>query len=156
MVLRTAKNSRFEAHQTPAHKNLAMAKFYKIRLNSIYLTSDGTNTGDPVKLSVSGADALGGVSGVTIPTVGGAVNQLFGTSKPIEIRVLTHISEALWNSLVALINTALENSETINLIGTGDTGDFQRNVQPLLPKPFEAQDFRNGRILTPIFRFITV
>lgn len=134
-----------------------MSRSYRIQFDSIYLTSDGTNAGEPVKVAVGDPSALKlEYTGTTIETVGGAVNQLFKIPKPVEIRVLTHLSEIVWEAIVALINTALENSATINIKGVGDIGDFDIDALPLLPRPFEAQDFANGRIKTPIFRFITV
>lgn len=134
-----------------------MAKFYKIQIGDIYLTDTGEADGDPVKLLVPGADALLlSLNGTTVITCGGSVNQLFKTSQVLEIRILTYISAALWRRLVSLINTASQNSATINLIGIGDINDFEVAVNPLLPRPFEAQEFKNGRILKPIFRFITV
>ncbi len=138
-----------------------MSRFYRVKFDSIYLSSDGTISGIPAKLQVNGAsELLSNFTGSVIQAVDGTpVVQIFETGskgKTLEIKIETHIYTALWNSIVALINTALENSVSINVVGVGDIGDFNVDALPLLPRPFEAEGFENGRILKPIFRFITV
>lgn len=135
-----------------------MARFYRIQIGAVHLTSDGTNAGIPCKLAVSGADALLQThKGQTIVANDGTpVNQLFAITKgkPLEISVEV-LPESVWNSLVSLINTALTNETTINIIGTGDVGDFDEDFLPLMPEPFSAAEFINSRIKNSIFRFIT-
>ncbi len=136
-----------------------MAKFYTIQLDDVYLTDTGLESGDPCKLEVTGADALlFPFTGSTIISVDGTpVNQVFAAEtrgRVLEIKPLV-IAAELWTDIVALINTALGNSGTINIIGTGDIGNFDVEALPLMPRPFEAKEFKNGRIKNPIFRFIT-
>lgn len=137
-----------------------MAKFYRVKIGSIFLTSDGSETGLACKLSVAGADALllsAPVNSSTVLAVDGTpINIFVGTSagRILEIRVLV-LTKHVWELLVAEINTALENESTINLTGTGDIGDFDVDCLPLLPKPFEAAEFKNERIKNSTFRFIT-
>lgn len=136
-----------------------MASFYKIKIGSIWLTADGSENADQCKSSVSGAsDLLNNFTGSVTPAVDGTpIVQIFeiGTKgKILEIKV-TRLYTSVWQSLIASIQDALSSGETINLIGTGDIGDFDVECIPLLPKPFEASEFINGRIENAIFRFIT-
>lgn len=136
-----------------------MAKFYTIQLDDIFLTDTGQESGDPCKLEVDGADALlFPFTGSTIISVDGTpINQVFETEtrgRVLEIKPLVLTTE-LWTDIVALINTALGNSGTINIIGTGDIGNFVADAKPLMPRPFEAKEFKNGRVKNTIFRFIT-
>ena len=137
-----------------------MSRFYRIKLNDLHLSSDGTADGDPCKLSCDGADALAlAVTGTTSVAVDGTpVNVLFdgGGGRVLEIKVET-LEAAIYHAVVALINTALANSTTINIVGTGDILNFDVPVIPLFqPRPFEAKDFSGGRIKNAVFRFITV
>jgi hypothetical protein len=134
-------------------------RFYKIKIGSLWLTKDGLETGDECKLSVSGAsDLLDSFSGsVNIAADGTPIVQTFETGtkgKILEIKVSTVYAD-VWTSIVNLINTALGDSATINITGAGVVGDFDVDCFPLLPKPFEATEFINGRIKDAIFRFIT-
>ena len=136
-----------------------MARFFRIQLDSIYLTETGLIGGTPCKLQLTGADALlSNFTGSVTPSVDGTpVMQIFenGTKgKVLEMRIETLLAD-VWTSVVALINTALENSETINIIGTGDVGNFNVDAKPLLPKPFEAHEFINGRLKSVVLSFIT-
>lgn len=136
-----------------------MAKFYTIQLDDVYLTDTGATGGNPCKLALTGADALlSPFSGsTTISADGSPINQIFetgGKGKTLEIRPLI-LMQSVWTDIVSLINTALADSATINIKGTGDIGVFDVNALPLLPRPFEAQEFKNGRIKNAVFRFIT-
>lgn len=137
-----------------------MARFYRIQIGSIYLTKSGLSTGLPAKLQVRGADAL-------LQTKAGQIVQAadgtpyaqivdFAVGKRLEILIETYLLEAVWDSLVAAINSALQNGTNLMIVGTGDTLDFSVSAMPLLPAPFESEGFENGRILKPVFRFITV
>lgn len=137
-------------------------KFYRIKFDSIYLSNDGLNgTGSiPAKLTAPGADALlSSFTGSTVISIDGTpIQQIFETGsagKNLEVRVETYLYKPVWELIIELINEALENDGTINVVGTGDIGNFDVAARPLLPRPFEAEGFENGRILKPIFRFIT-
>lgn len=137
-----------------------MARFYRITIGNVALTKTGLVSGLPAKLLVSGADALRQTrtGQTTLAADGTPYSQIvaFSAGKTLEIRVETYLLEAVWDSLVALINSALENGADITVVGTGEIGDFSVSAAPLLPKPFEAAAFENGRILKPVFRFVTV
>lgn len=133
-------------------------RFYRIQLNNIYLTDDATSAGVPCKLSVTGAAAVAQTrtGQTTIAADGTPVNQTFAAAagKVLEIKVET-LTAAVWADIILLFNDALSNSATINIVGTGEIGNFDVSVLPLLPKPFEASEFTNGRIKNAVFRFVT-
>ncbi len=136
-----------------------MTRFYRIKLDSIYLTETGLTSGTPCKLQLTGAgELLSNFTGSVTPSVDGTpVAQIFETGtrgKVLEIKIETLLTN-VWESVLALINTALEDSATINIIGTGDVGSFDVDAIPLLPRPFEAEAFINGRLKNVILRFIT-
>jgi hypothetical protein len=137
-----------------------MARVYRLKIGDVYLTKTGLVDGIPCELSISGAsDLLNTFSGSVTPAIDGTpIVQVFETGtkgKVLEIKV-TRLYTAVWQSLVELIQTSLSEGETINLIGTGDIGNFDVDCFPFLPKPFEANEFSNGRIENAVFRFITV
>lgn len=135
-----------------------MAEFYSIQLNSIYLTKTGLANGRACLLTLAGADALLQTkTGQTTQAADGTpYAQIvdYTVGKVLEMRVET-IMSGVWEQVVELINNALENSQTIQMIGSGDIGDFSVSVMPLLPRPFEAQEFIEERIRNAVFRFIT-
>ncbi len=137
-----------------------MARFYRIQIEDIYLTSTGLVGGIPAKLQVVGADELlQTMTGAAFPAIGGgAVLQLaaFTVGKRLEIQIETHLYTAQWDDLKALINDAMENDTSLAIIGTGDTGDFTVDAKPFPLNPYSSAGFENGRINKPVFRFITV
>jgi hypothetical protein len=137
-----------------------MSRFYEIQIDSVYLTDDGTETGDDVKLEVSNwEDLLTTVTGNTRPNADGSPDRqryAWTAGKQFEVRVTTWIYKAQWDDLKALLLESLENDTSFTVAGTGDTGDFSVTAKAELEKPFSAGRFRNGRIFEPVFRFITV
>jgi hypothetical protein len=135
-----------------------MSRFYHVQIDSIYITSDGTNGGDPCKLSVAGAsELLQTVTGAAIPTIGGTVFQLVPYTKGKRFSVaIDQIMKDQWDDLVTLINNTLETDGDFTVSGTGDIGDFSATVKPFPVSPFKAQSFINGRIRGVTLEFITV
>lgn len=132
-------------------------RFYRIKIGDIYLTRNGLMNGDACKLKVIGADALLNPFRQTIRkslNFTPKMKTFNAGTKGIDltIEVETYVLKAVWEDLIELKNTAVENKETLNIIGTGDIGNF--NVEAL-PLEFTAPDFENGRILKPVFRFVT-
>jgi hypothetical protein len=136
-----------------------MARFYQIRIDSIYLTSDGSAGGTACKLSVPNAeDLLTSIVGVAVPAIGGgAVTQLapWTSGKQFDVAVET-VMEDVWTQLVDLILDALENDTGFTIEGAGDGGDFSVAVKPFPIKPFSFQSFINGRLRGVVLKFITV
>jgi hypothetical protein len=136
-----------------------MAKFYLIQLNSVYLTSDGTSSGKRCKLTVSGVENLVRTrTGFTSLAIDGTpVTQIVeqnGKGFAVEISIET-LTKTVFDDLIELINNALVQSATIDLIGTGETGNFNVDVIPLMPNPFSFESFRNNYIKNVALRFVT-
>ncbi len=134
-------------------------EFYRIQIEDVALTKDGTNAGRNCLLTVAGADALLQTkTGNVFQALDGtpyAQLSAFTKGKTLEIQVEI-LMQSVWQDVVALINNALANQSALNINGTGDLGDFDVNAIPLVPKPYEARDFIDGRIIQPKFRFITI
>lgn len=137
-----------------------MARFFRVQIETIYLTSDGLVSGIPAKLQIPNADdILTSMTGAAFPTIGGgAVLQLvpWTSGKQFEIQIETYLYEAVWTDLIGLINDAMENDTALTVIATGDTGDFTTEAKPFPVKPFSSAGFENTRIYKPNFKFITV
>jgi hypothetical protein len=134
-------------------------KFYKVQIDDIYLTSDGTAAGDECKLEVSNVeDLLTTVAGTVTPSIGGApvIQTIPWTSgKQFDVRV-TVLNKPQWEALKTLLNDSLSGGSTFTVAGTGDIGDFSVNVRAFPQKPFAAARFKNERIYGVVLRFITV
>ena len=137
-----------------------MARFYEIQIDSIHLTSDGTEAGDPVKCEVTNwRDLLTPVTGNTRPNADGSDDDqryAWIAGKKFEIRVLTWIYKEQWDALLVLLLDSQATGSTFSVIGTGDFGDFNVTSKAQLDSPFDAASFRNGRIFQPVFRLSTV
>jgi hypothetical protein len=137
-----------------------MARFYKVTIGTIHLTSTGAAGGIDCKLSVEGVeDLLTSVAGIAIPSITGS--PVFQTipwtsGKQFDVRIETHLYLAEWNALKELLNDSLENGTSFNVTGTGDIGDFNVTARAFPQKPFAASGFTNGRIERAVFRLITV
>ena len=133
-------------------------RFYAIQIDTIFLTSNGSNTGTPCKLTVSNVeDLLTNVIGAAVPTVGGnVVFQLvpFTRGKQFDIQIEV-LNLAQWNDLKTLINSRLAADTSFTVSGTGDTGNFSVSAKPFPQKPFSAQSFLNNRINGVTLKFIT-
>jgi hypothetical protein len=137
-----------------------MARFYYIQIADIYLSSDGTAGGERVKCEVVGwRDLLSPVTGNTRKNADGSNdNQRYAwdAGKDFEIRVSTWIYQAQWDDLKALLLDSQANGTTFQVVGTGDFGNFNVPSEAQLDAPFDAANFRNGRIFQPVFRLSTV
>lgn len=136
-----------------------MARSYQIQIGNIFLTSDGTSGGTFVRCSVPQADDIldNFLQSVTIANDGAATVQVFEPDIPpsriLDIIPSVWIPKAVWDDLRTLRTTALTNSETINIVGTGDTGNFDVDAIPL---KFSAKRFTNSRIYEVQLSFVTV
>lgn len=136
-----------------------MARFYQIQLDSLYLTSSGLSNGEPCKMEVLGVENVirtrAGSTGIAID--GTPVTTLIeqdGKGNVLEIKIAV-LYKAVYDSLITLINNAVENFTTINLTGTGDTGNLNLDTVPLMPNPYSFESFRNERIKNFTLRLVT-
>lgn len=119
-----------------------MGQYYKAQIDSVYLTDDGTDTGEPCRVDITGLDAL------TLNYAGSNTNSADGTpySFVIEhegqgspLRLATGVVTAdVFEDLQSVINTALAADDTINLkLSDGPFGDFDLECLPGFPRPIE-------------------
>lgn len=136
-----------------------MARFYRVQIENIYLTKDGTLAGRPCMLAISNVeDLLAPVAGTAVTAAdGSAIFQLvpWSAGKQFEIQVET-LTESVWEDLKELLLDSLQNETDLTIVGTGDIGDFSVSARPFPQKPFSAAGFINGRIRNAVLRFITV
>lgn len=133
-------------------------RFYKIQIDTIFLSRDGTDAAPYCKLQVTNAeDLLTTVIGQPTPSADGRVVSNLapwtrGKQFEIEVEVLTG---AVFGALKTLINTHLAADSSFDVTGTGDGGNFSETVKPNPVKPFSFQRFLNGRVYGVTLRFIT-
>jgi hypothetical protein len=128
-----------------------MARFNLIQIGTLYLTDDETSTGLKAKTTVSGLDdLLNAYTGATVIPISGKpfnftrVNDGAGVFLQLKPYV---VDSDLLSDLNDLFNTALAGDSTINVVITGDTGSFDLECKPRLPKPLEfSGKFINGKI----------
>lgn len=130
-----------------------MARFYKIQIGELFLSSDGTANGDLCKLSVSGIAGLRKqiVKTVTPNADGSSTTQVFDNTenKPLEIAVIS-LPKAVGDSLVNLYNSLA----TFTVTGTdGDTGNFSVVCEMI---DFDFKDFAFGFWKNAVIKLQTV
>ena len=98
-----------------------MAKFYRIQIETIYLTSDGLAGGTKCRSLVSGVDqlSLDFIRTVEPSRDGTPVVQTFAYTKgkPIEIQIET-LPKAVGEDLIELFNDLMQNATTLTVIGS--------------------------------------
>ena len=133
---------------------------YKIQFDTVYLSQTGTNAEPFIKCSVSKTgDLKTTIIGQPTRSADGSVISNLSTwtkGKEFEISLLTWIDAAIWNSIISIINNALENNSTFTVAGIGYTGaDFSFSVKPNPIEPFSESRFLNGRVYGAVLRLIT-
>lgn len=137
-----------------------MARYYTLQIGTVYLTDTGLAGGVPCRLRISPVESLRVTyAGQTAPSADGTpytVAFAVGTKgRPLVVSV-DYLPKAVFDSVVALINTALQNNTTITLIGTGDLGNFNLAAVPALPIPVKADGGFSNSILRGVeFSFVT-
>lgn len=134
-------------------------RFYQIQVGSIYLTSNGDSDGRKAQLEVTNIeDLLTDITGTVRPNADGSPDfQTYSwiAGKQFDVRVTTWLYQAQWNDLRDLQLARLANKTPFTVIGTGELGNFSVSALPFIDKPFSAEGFRNGKIMKPVFRYIT-
>jgi hypothetical protein len=136
-----------------------MARFNRVQINDLHLTKDSSAMAIPCLLSVSGLDKL------KTPTKGRIVRGLDNTptrisadfgGRGVDIAVTVEtLYKAVFDALNAEIDTACDNFSTLDLVITGDTGDFNLTVIPGDEPIVFPGDFINGRIKKVTYNFVT-
>ena len=118
-----------------------MADYNKVSIGSIFLTDDGTETGLPCRVEVTGLDRLkptktGAVQIAADGTPKAFITGNTGRGVLISIRP-TAVMKDVFDDVNDAINDALGVPETINITIDGDTGTFDLDCVPSLPQPIE-------------------
>lgn len=136
-----------------------MARFNRVKIGTIFLTSTGLENGTPCKLDVSGLDGLFATkTGQVTPSADGTpfVQLVDNGKKGIRIQITVEsLTQAVFENLISAINAAIADGGTMDLEITGKTGDYSLQVLPLMPKPVSAAKFNNFYIKNTVINLIT-
>lgn len=136
-----------------------MARYNHIQIGTIHLTNDGTAIGMECKTSVIGLNFLktSKAGNIQYSADGTPYAQIIDVgNKGVALEIgADWMSKTVFDSIVALMNTALNTFATINIIITGDTGDFSVNCIPNIPDIVSWDSFISGTIKGVKFRFVT-
>lgn len=130
-----------------------------VTIGSIVLSDDGTGGGLPCRTEVLGLDALKFTqTGSNTNAADGTVYQFkvdnLGKGLLIEIRPFA-IMKDVFDDINDVIQDSLDNDTIINITISGDTGDFDLDVLPSMPKPVEfSGDFFSEQINNVVYRFL--
>ncbi|SRR5258706_16358363 len=134
-----------------------MARYYRVKIGSIYLTHDGTNTGRPCKVDVEG------VNGLILPDTGNVATGADGTpfreipltptgaGRPFVI-IAAFLVSSVYASLKAALDSAAGSNADFNVTGSGLPGDFDAdaivfdNPQYLTFEGFSGDNLKGVRI----------
>lgn len=137
-----------------------MARYYSLQIGTVYLTDTGLVGGKPCRIKIEPVESLRvNYAGQTAPSADGTpytVAFAVGTKGRALTVTIDYLPKTVLDSLVTLINTALQNNTTITLIGTGDLGNFNLQAVPALPNPIRAGGRFSNAILQDVsLSFIT-
>ena len=132
--------------------------FYKIRIGTIWLTSDASENGLQCFLSIPQAsELLTEIAGTVIETVGGRVVQSVPYVKGKDFDIQVSIMPAdVWDELFALRETLLENDSSIEIEGSARPGNFAVNAKPRPDAVFTFESFDNDFIYNVSMKFYSV
>lgn len=135
-------------------------RFNTVKLNSVYFTEDGSQTGTKCKLAVAGLDALKKTRPASIQRDLNNVpyrqqSDFAGKGFDLSITVET-LTESVFSAINDEINAACENETSLTLEISGDTGDFNLTVIPAAESVRFPGTFINSRIKQVTYSFVTV
>lgn len=135
-----------------------MARFYRLQLETVYLTHNGLTGGRPCKLRIAGLAGLRvAYGGQTAPSADGTPYTVaFARAKGQTLTVtVSALPSGVYESLVTLINQAIANNTTITAIGDGNEGDFNLELMPAMPEPIALSgEFSNDVLRNVGLNFI--
>jgi hypothetical protein len=135
-----------------------MARFYRVQINTLFLTNSSLVGGTPCELEVTNIeDLIASVTGVSIPVIGGRVRVTapWTSGKDFEVKVSVMFS-SLYEDLETFLNNANETDTSFTLVITGDIYDLELTVKPRLQKPISRNSFQNGVTNGVVMAFETV
>lgn len=117
-----------------------MADYNRVKIGTVYLTDDGTDTGMPCRVEVAGLDRLKAVkTGAMAVSADGTpyafVTDNQGKGATLSIKPFA-VRKAVFDDVVDVVNAALTAGTVVNVTFTdGDVGDFDVDCLPVLPNP---------------------
>ena len=133
-----------------------MARYNLIKFGSVYLTNDGTATGDRCRSTVTGLDGLllDRTGNVFVSLTGKPFVQTIdnrSSGEVISIQ-LEQVGQSVFQSIVSNLNTAASGSSSIDVRISGDLGDFSINALPNYPQPLVV----SGEFIEQRIRSVTI
>ncbi len=137
-----------------------MARYYSIRIGpTLYLSQDGGSSSLARARVIGWENMITPVTGNSVrANTGKAIRQtiLRPAGDQLEIQIETWLTKTIWQAVLAIIDNCNANDVNTTITAVGDTGNFTKNVKPVLQQPYSAERFLNEKILRPVFRFETV
>lgn len=136
-----------------------MGRYNLISIGGVYLTTDGTATGDKCRSNVTGLDALNlDYSGNTFTALDGTpyVQVIANRSRGEVVEVdIEQLGKSVFEQIVGVLNGATASSAGVAMKVVGDLGSFYLTVLPNYPNPLEVSgEFIEERIRSVKLRFI--
>lgn len=140
-----------------------MARYNKIKitsgLNTVWLTSNGLELGEECRTIVNGLEPFlfNKTGNIKISANGTPYAQMVNTDgrgNVIEIQC-AFIEKTIYDQIVNIHNSAKNANNLIQLVITGETGDFTLETLPMLPKDISFESFSWGIIKNLVLRYIS-
>lgn len=136
-----------------------MGRYNLISIGGVYLTTDGTATGDKCRSNVTGLDALNlDYAGNTFTALDGTpyVQVIANRSRGEVVEVdIEQLGKSVFEQIVGVLNGATASSTGFAMKVVGDLGSFYLTVLPNYPNPLEVSgEFIEERIRSVKLRFI--
>lgn len=141
-----------------------MARFYTVKIGTLYLTDDGTLSGTPCKFpQIAGLDGLDSDYNTAIVLAADNTPHVFATEndgRGVSLRFPpTTITADVRDSLKTIFNAAILAVTTINVLIEGEPGNYDLECvpgSPQAPKPIEFTGKFVGDRLYEVFINLTV
>lgn len=136
---------------------MAALRFNRVSIGGIHLSSDGTLSGTPCKLTVSNIDELlldktGSIDFAADGTAWIQLADVHGVALDISVRKL---KQAVYDDLVDAFNDANNTGAKLTVVITGSTGSFSRQCFVNPKKPISPSGFINDMINDVTLRLVT-
>lgn len=136
-----------------------MARYYKIKIGSVWLTSDGTETGIACKTKVSGfSDSLFDKIGNTVKALDGTPITFLTVDLRKGMSILLEVPSfitSVFDDVKTELQDSLTNKTLFELDIIGETGTFNLLAKPDMPTPLDSESFGTGYIKNIKIKLIT-
>lgn len=124
-----------------------MADFNKVKIGTLWLTDDGTETGASCLVNIPELSRLRPAKRRTvIPVIEGSpVTQLMSQLGEVLTMSIFLLHTDEWDDLIEIIDTADSGGSDVNIIIEGELGNFDLDCV-LAENPAQSGEFASGRI----------